>query len=68
LSGACENEIEALVDQNVSQEYWPRVAQVKEKLGSLRFYVNGKLSAELREKISEAGHEKMKNSGVPHFS
>jgi len=51
LSGACEKEIEALIAQGVPKEGWPRVAQIKEKLGGLRFYVNGPLSHDLREQI-----------------
>ena len=57
LCGACEREIDALISQGVGQEYWPRVAQIKEKLGSLRFYVNGPLSSTLRELILQAENE-----------
>lgn len=51
LSRACENEIGMLIAQDVPKERWPRVAQIKEKMGGLRFYVNGSLSDELRELI-----------------
>src|SRR5450830_1151991 len=44
LSRACENEIETLMAQGVPKERWPRIAQIKEKFGSLRFYVRGPLS------------------------
>lgn len=39
------------------KECWPRIAQIKEKFGGLRFYVNGQLSDGLRELIlkTEAG-------------
>lgn len=51
LSLACESEIEALMAQGVPREGWPRVAQIKEKLGTMRFYVHGPLSDDLREQI-----------------
>ena len=57
LCGACEREIDALISQGVGQEYWPRVAQIKEKFGSLRFYVNGPLSSTLRALILQAEGE-----------
>lgn len=44
LSRACEFEIEMLISQGVTKECWPRVAQIKEKFGGLRFYVRGQLS------------------------
>jgi len=46
---ACENEIEMLASHGVAKERWPRVAQIKEKFGSLRFYIKGQVSEELRE-------------------
>ncbi|MDO8263279.1 MAG: hypothetical protein Q7T21_08630 [Gallionella sp.] len=54
LSRACELEIETLIAQGVPKEYWPRIAQIKEKFGGLRFYVNGPVSEELRAKILQA--------------
>ena len=57
LSRACENEIETLMAQGVPKERWPRIAQIKEKFGSLRFYVRGPLSDDLRAQIVQAEHE-----------
>lgn len=54
LSSACEAEIEALVAEGLDKSQWPRVSQIKEKLGSLRFRSAGVVSAELREKFSHA--------------
>lgn len=54
LSQACELEIEALSFQGVPPECWPRIAQIKEKFGSLRFYVTGPLSDQLRAQILQA--------------
>lgn len=54
LSGACENEIAMLMAQGVPTECWPRIAQIKEKMGGLRFYVNGPLSDDLRAQILQA--------------
>ncbi len=51
LSCACEREIESLEQQGVPAERWPRAAQIKEKLGTMRFYVFGPLSDALRELI-----------------
>jgi hypothetical protein len=51
LSQACEREVETLLAQGVSIESWPRIAQIKEKMGGLRFYVNGPLSEEVRATI-----------------
>lgn len=53
LSRACEKEIEALVLQGITEENLPRVAQIKEKLGTLRFYVHGPLSDDLRQQIND---------------
>ncbi|MDP2370315.1 hypothetical protein [Rhodoferax sp.] len=53
LSLACEREIELLIAQGEPQECWPRVAQIKEKFGSLRFYVQPPASAELRAVIRQ---------------
>ena len=52
LSRDCELEIETLHHQGVAKECWPRIAQIKEKLGTLRFYVHGPLSDGLRQQIS----------------
>ncbi len=54
LSSACEKEIDVLIGQNVAKESWPRVAQIKEKMGGLRFYVNGPLSDPLWAQIRQA--------------
>jgi hypothetical protein len=51
LSSACEDEIEALIAKGIPQEHWPRISQVKEKFGGLRFYVVGQLSERLRARI-----------------
>lgn len=51
LSWVCEMEIEALDRQAVPMERWPRVVQIKEKIGTLRFYVLGPLSDSVREQI-----------------
>jgi hypothetical protein len=54
LSHALENEIEGLIARGVDEMLWPRVAQIKEKLGGLRFYVNGHISDQLRLQILQA--------------
>lgn len=51
LSCACENEIKTLTTQGLPMERWPCIAQIKEKLGGLRFYVRGSLSDDLLERI-----------------
>jgi len=51
LSDACEQEIDMQVLQGGAMECWPRVAQIKERFGTLRFYVSGQLSDELQERI-----------------
>lgn len=57
LAGACESEIEKLVMRGLPAEQWPRVVQIKEKIGSLRFYVLPKVSDELREQIQTKVYE-----------
>lgn len=52
LSTACDHEIEALVASELDESHWPRVGQIKEKFGRLRFRVTGAISAKLRELIS----------------
>ena len=54
LCSACEDEIEGLIARGLDKNTWPRVSQIKEKFGSLRFRVTGEVSAELREKFSQA--------------
>ena len=54
LSRACEVEITMLISQGLDKECWPRVAQIKEKLGGLRFYLNGRVSDQLRSQILQA--------------
>lgn len=39
LAGDCERDIEALILQGLPEKLWPRVTQIKEKTGSLRFRV-----------------------------
>src|SRR6185312_4754982 len=46
---AYENEIEMVASRGLAKERWPRVAQIKEKFGSLRIYINGQVSEELDE-------------------
>lgn len=62
LSHDCENEIERLVSLGVPKERWPRVAQIKEKFGSLRFYIRGSLPDELREQILKASEEESRRT------
>ena len=57
LSCTCESEIQALVAQGMPQNAWPRIAQIKEKFGGLRFYVRGPLSEALRAQIQQAQTE-----------
>lgn len=57
LSCECEKEIERLKSLGVPKERWPRVAQIKEKFGSLRFYTRGSLPDELRERILKVSEE-----------
>lgn len=57
LCSACEQEIETLAAQGVPREQWPRIAQIKEKMGGLRFYVRGPLSEALLTKISTTAYE-----------
>lgn len=54
LCQACERETEGLIALGISKERWPRVAQIKEKVGSLRFYVTGPVSDSIREQIAQA--------------
>ena len=55
--GAGEIEIEALISRGVTKEHWPRVVQIKEKFGTLRFYVHGQLSDGLRAQILQVEEE-----------
>jgi len=57
LCRACESEIETLNSHSVARNDWPRVAQIKEKFGTLRFYVQGQLSDALRTQILQAEAE-----------
>jgi hypothetical protein len=54
LCQACEAEIEGLIALGVSKERWPRVGQIKEKVGTLRFYVTGPRSEALQERKEQA--------------
>ncbi len=62
LSHDCENEIERLISLGVPKERWPRVAQIKEKFGSLRFYIRDSLPDELREQILKASEEESRRT------
>ena len=57
LCQACEFEIEALIGKGVAQESWPRVVQIKEKAGTLRFYLAGQATEALRSQIQLAETE-----------
>ena len=57
LSQACEAEIDTIISQGIAIESWPRIAQIKEKFETLRFYVRGHLSDELRSMILQASNE-----------
>lgn len=71
LSAACEQEISTLSSAGVAEAQWPRIAQIKEKFGSLRFYVMGPLSCQLRQQIADAQGDASESSrtceqcGVP---
>lgn len=54
LSQASEHEIDLLISERVPKECWPRVAQIKEKFGTLRFRVRGPISSALRARIFAA--------------
>ena len=62
LSCACENAIERLISLGVPNERWPRVAQIKEKFGSLRFYISGSLPGQLREQILKDSEEESRST------
>lgn len=57
LSCACEREIQTLVAQGLPQDGWPRIAQIKEKFGGLRFYVHGPVSEAVQAQIQQAQTE-----------
>ena len=61
LSTACESEIDALISQGVTEVNWPRAAQIKEKMGGLRFYVNGSITDALRALILTAEEEESRH-------
>ena len=54
LCSECEAEIDTLTTQGFDKSKWPRVAQIKEKLGRLRFHATGAVSGELRGKLLAA--------------
>jgi hypothetical protein len=62
IAGACESEIEKLALQGLPAEHWPRVVQIKEKIGSLRFYVRPQVSAGLREQIQTEAYEESRRT------
>lgn len=49
LCRAHENEIETMASWGMVKEHWPRVAQIKEKFGSLYICIRGQVSEELDE-------------------
>jgi len=51
LAAKCEKHIHTLERKGVAKQDWPRIAQIKEKFGGLRFYVHGDLPDALRQKI-----------------
>ena len=59
LCQACEREIEGLIALGISNERWPRVAQIKEKMGSLRFRITGPVSDSLQEQKTRAELESL---------
>lgn len=61
LSQACETEINEFIARGEASHSWPRIAQIKEKFGSLRFYVRGRLSDDLRELIMQASNDSLSN-------
>lgn len=63
LSAACEQEIDAMAAAGVAVEYWPRASQIKEKFGTLRFRVFGRLSEALRADILDA--EVVESAQIP---
>jgi hypothetical protein len=62
LAEDCESEIGKLVLQGLPAGQWPRVVQIKEKIGSLRFYVRPKVSDELREQIQTEAYEESRRT------
>jgi len=50
----CENEIEILILHGVDKRCCPRIAQIKEKMAGLRFYVRGSILPHLRCQILQA--------------
>lgn len=61
LSQACEAEINEFIARGEARHSWPRIAQIKEKFGTLRFYVRGRLSDDLRELIMQASNDSLSN-------
>ena len=57
LAKAFEEEIGRMISLGIENGYWPRVAQIKQKFGSLRFRVRPPVSAALRAQISAAEEE-----------
>lgn len=53
LSAKLEPLIQKWIDENPEEEYHPRASQVKEKFGTLRFYMSGE-TEEMSKAISEA--------------
>lgn len=62
LCTACESEIDALISQGLTEVHWPRVAQIKEKFGGMRFYVNGSVTDELRALILAVEEEESRRT------
>ena len=57
LAKAVEEEIARMFFLGVESRYWPRVAQIKQKFGRLRFRVRGPLSARLRAQVRAVEEE-----------
>lgn len=60
VSALCEAEIRSMPKRGVPKEDWPRCLQIKEKFGTLRFYVRGALSEATRVAIDAAVLESAK--------
>ena len=54
LSSLCEAYIDILIREGQPEAVWPRVGQIKEKFGGLRFYVDGALPVTIRDEICKA--------------
>jgi len=57
LAKAFEEEIGRMISLGIENCYWPRVAQIKQKFGGLRFRVRPPISAALRAQIRAVEEE-----------